>query len=275
MSQLPFRPPVVGLKREMLAGTPKFGMFLGSSSVQLAEVSGFAGIDYLIVDLEHGEFGDARSAAEIIRAADATGTPVIVRPHENSVGTIAHLLDHGAAGICMPHVSNRAEAEAVVANAKYAPDGVRAMTHLVRAAGYTLEGWNEYWRTANEETIVMVIIEDRSGLENIEEIAAVPGIDAIWVGTGDLSQDAGVPGEMKHPTMIAAVQKGIETAQRHGKISFTPLAAPPEGQEQEVRDAVASGFQMLAWLDTIAFAAAVEQMLGSARSATAKSPSAG
>jgi 4-hydroxy-2-oxoheptanedioate aldolase len=267
---MPFQPPR-GLKQAMRAGDAKFGMLLGSSSVQIAELAAFAGIDYLIVDLEHGDAVEAASAAEMIRAADAVGTPVIVRVPRNAPDIAAAVLDHGAIGICVPHVRTREDAEQAAANARYAPDGVRAMSNLVRAARFSFENWDEYWGTANAEVIVMVIIEDREGMSNIDEIASVPGVDVVWIGTGDLSQDAGVPGDLAHPDMVAATARGLEAARAHGKISFAPLVQPlaagVEARRGEIEGALDAGVRMMAWMDALIFGGATADVLAVGRSA--------
>ena len=261
---MPFNPPR-GLKRELLAGEPKIGMFLGTSSVQVAELVAFQDIDFLFVDLEHGERNDVLSVAEIIRAADAAGKPVIVRVPTNSVEAIGYVLDHGAVGICVPHVRTREDAERAVSYARYAPEGERAMSPLVRATQYSGEDWEDVWRTANDEMIVMALIEDAKGLENLEEIASVPGIDVIWIGVGDLSQDLGFPGQLDHPKIVEAVERGLAAAKENRKIAYTPLGGLDPGRDfhSEVEAAMAAGFRMLAWVDIVLIGAVIRDAVRS------------
>jgi len=259
---MPFNAPK-GFKRELQEGRVKIGMFLGSSSIQLAEVAAFQRIDFLLVDLEHGELNDTRSAGELIRVGDVARKPVIVRVPTNSADTIGQILDAGAVGICVPHIRSRRDAEAAVSHAKYSPEGVRAMSPLVRATRYSAEDWNASWRTANEEVIVMAIVEDEEGIENLEEIAMVPGLDVIWIGVGDLSQDLGVYGELGHPRVAAAVERGLRVTIEHGKIAFSGLGGlSADGDlRRELQAAVGAGFRMFAWVDTVLVAAAIRQAL--------------
>jgi 4-hydroxy-2-oxoheptanedioate aldolase len=259
---MPFNAPR-GLKQELEEGRVKIGMFLGSSSVQLAEVVAFQEIDFLLVDLEHGELNDTRSATELIRVGDVAHKPVIVRVPTNSVETIGQVLDAGAVGVCIPHVRNRRDAEAAVSYAKYAPEGVRAMSPLVRATRYSAADWDASWRTANEEVIVMAIVEDEEGVGNLEEIASVPGLDVIWVGIGDLSQDLGFYGELDHPDVLAAVERGLQVAIDQGKTAFTGLGGlSADGNlREEMNSAVSAGFRMFAWVDTVLVAAVLRGAL--------------
>lgn len=261
---MPFQPPR-GLKRALQSGDPKYGMFIGTSSVQMAELTAVAGMDFLVVDLEHGHDVETASAGDLIRAAAMTQTPVIVRVPANTPNAIGSVLDQGAIGVCIPHVRNRAEAALAVAHARYAPVGVRAMSPLVRAAGYSAEGWDDYWRIANDEIIVMVLVEDMEALSNLDEIASTPGVDVVWIGPGDLSQDAGIPFQMDHPTVVDAMQAGLDAAQRHGRISFMAIGQSPiasrDQRVSELADMHRRGYTMIAWLDTPTYSAAVSELL--------------
>jgi len=272
---MPFNGPR-GLKRELQEGRVKIGIFLGSASIQLAEIAAFQEIDFLLVDLEHGELNDTRSAAELIRVGDIARKPVIVRVPTNSVDTIGQVLDAGAVGIGVPHIRSRRDAEAAVSYAKYAPEGVRSMSPLVRATRYSGEDWDASWRTANEEVIVMAIVEDQEGIENLEEIASVPGLDVIQIGVGDLSQDLGYYGELSHPQVAAAVQRGLRLIIEHGKVAFTGLGGLSwDGDlRREVDAAVAAGFRMFFWVDTVLVAAAIRRALESVGGVRGEKPTA-
>ncbi|MCR2764345.1 aldolase/citrate lyase family protein [Microbacterium sp. zg.B48] len=267
---MPFH-PTRGLKRAMKDGELKLGVFVGSASAQVAEAAALAGVDYLIADLEHGERVDTISAAEIIRAAEIAKTPVIVRVPGNNVDDIAAVLDHGAIGICVPHVRTREDAERAVSYARYAPVGVRAMSPYVRAAEYSGAGWDEYWTTANEEIIVMVIVEDRIAMSNLEEIASVPGLDVIWIGVGDLSQDLGIPLQVSDPQVVDSVQRGLDAARKNDVISFTTatasVAVSREARVAQLRTLKEQGFAMLAWVDTPLLSGALGELWAGAAEA--------
>jgi 2-keto-3-deoxy-L-rhamnonate aldolase RhmA len=261
---MPFHAPR-GLKQAIKDGHRKVGMFVGTSSCQIAEVAGFAGVDFLFADLEHGYSADRTSANELIRTADITRTPVIVRVPANNAEDIASALDGGAIGICVPHVRTREDAERLVAYARYAPTGVRAMSASVRAAEFSAVGWDEYWRIANDEIITMAIVEDRVGVSNLDEIAGVPGLDALWIGIGDYSQDVGAPLQREHPAVLDAKQKGIDTAKRNGLISFMAIGQTPTTdravRRSQLDDMYEQGYTMLAWMDWTAITAAVAELV--------------
>jgi 4-hydroxy-2-oxoheptanedioate aldolase len=221
---MPFHPPR-GFRASLLEGAAKVGLMIGTGSAQLVELAAVAGLDYAFIDCEHGD-GDIGDVLQMIRAADAFGVPVIVRVPSNDPSAIQRVLDYGAIGICVPHVRTREDAERAVRYAKYAPQGVRAMSPFVRSAGYTVTGWPETWRVANEETLVIAIVEDREAVESVEAIAAVPGVDVIWIGVGDLSQDMGVAGEAGfRPAVGPAVARGLKAARANGKASLTSVIA--------------------------------------------------
>jgi 2-keto-3-deoxy-L-rhamnonate aldolase RhmA len=265
---MPFHAPR-GLKQDMKDGHCKVGMFAGTSSPQIAELAGLAGIDFLFADLEHGHSTDRASVSQLIRTADITRTPVMVRVPANNAEDIASVLDDGAIGICVPHVRTHADAERLVAYARYAPTGVRAMSPSVRAADYSAVGWDEYWRIANDEVITMAIVEDRVGMSNLDEIAAVPGLDALWIGTGDYSQDVGVPMQHTHPAVVDAKQKGLAAARRNGLTSFMAVGQSPTTdraiRRAQFDDMYEQGYQMLAWMDWTAIKAAVAEIVAATK----------
>jgi 2-keto-3-deoxy-L-rhamnonate aldolase RhmA len=269
-----FQPPR-GFKSDA-ANDVRFGVLLAAGSIQVAELSAMAGADFLFVDFEHGEDVSPGFAFEVIRAADCVGTPVVVRVPENSPAAIGYALDHGAVGICVPHIRTKEDAERLVANCRYAPDGVRGMYNLSRAAGYsmpggkfTMEDWGEYWRTANEEVMVIALVEDRIGLENVDEIAAVPGVDALWIGIGDLSQDLGVAGVAGDTQVAEAQTVGLAAAHRHGKLSFTVLLQSPgeagSDRSDQVKDKVKEGYDLIAWVDILTYGLSLGVLLEAAR----------
>lgn len=265
---MPFHAPR-GIKQAMKDGHRKVGMFLGTSSTQLAELAGLVGVDFVFADLEHGYSTDRASVSQLIRTADITRTPVIVRVPANNAEDIASVLDAGAIGICVPHVRTREDAERLVAYARYAPTGIRAMSPSVRAAEYSTVGWDEYWRIANDEIISMAIVEDRVGVSNLDEIASVPGLDALWIGTGDYSQDIGAPLQREHPILLDAMQKGLDAAKRNRLISFMAVGQSPTTEravrQAQLDDMYEQGYTMLAWMDWTAIKAAVAELVAATK----------
>lgn len=174
-----------------------------------------AGFDFVIIDNEHGPFS-IETIADLSRAAVHLGLTPIVRIPELTYTHIAQSLDSGAQGIMAPRISTAAQVREVLQMMKYPPLGIRGSA---LSRGYTqFKGGpvSEVMATVNQETMLFVQIEMRGAVENIEEIAAVPGVDVTLIGPNDLSIALEAPGQQNHPTVQAAIQKMIEACGRHG-----------------------------------------------------------
>jgi 4-hydroxy-2-oxoheptanedioate aldolase len=242
-----------------------------SNSTFLAELCGTLGADYVLFDMEHGDSADLDQIPHLIRAADAGGAASIVRVPRNSPDVIQRVLDFGAAGICVPHVRTAEDAARAVSYARFAPVGERAMSPYVRAAGFEAAGWEEYWRTANDEIVVMVIVEDVEALENVEEIAKTPGLDVLWIGTGDLTQSMGLPFGQTHPEVEAAAERGLAVAREHGLISFRTVPSAvdvdAETRRTRLRQQFEDGYRMIAFGDAPLFISGLEMFRDDVRAA--------
>ena len=228
------------------------------------------GCDYVFLDLEHGDGMDIASAAGLIRAADAARVPAIVRVPRNESDVVARVLDQGALGICIPHIQTADDARRAVRAVKYGPEGERSVHPYVHATEYVGgHAWQEYWVTANDETLVIALVEDREGLENIDEIAAVPGVDVLWLGLADLTQSLGIPGETSHPLVLAARRRYEKAAKRNGLVMASRLeasaAVSAEERERQVQEMLAQGYRLFYWVDTSMYAVALTSLVESAR----------
>ncbi len=186
-----------------------------SMSPVAAEVVGRCGFDWLFLDAEYLPLSGPDIQA-LIRGADSTSTPAVVRLNIGHPAEIRQTLDMGAAGVIIPLVQTAEQAHRIVAASKYPPLGERGISGG-RAQAYGVNN-KAYINTANAETAVIVMIEDKHGLANVEQIAAVEGLDGIFVGTGDLSLSLGCMGEPMHDDMRAAFQK-ISTAARANNVA--------------------------------------------------------
>ncbi len=158
---------------------------------------------------------DLSIIASLIRAADAARIDSIVRVPDHSSSFIHRVLDAGATGVLVPHVRSRDDAEAIVAATKYAPVGVRGACPGTRGAGRGIEAWTATYEKANAETIVWALIEDVEGVDAIEQIVSVPGLDALLFGPIDLAQTLGLGGDLTDPkiqAMAAQVTKAADAA---------------------------------------------------------------
>jgi 2-dehydro-3-deoxyglucarate aldolase len=219
------------LNDELLLGT-----MLTLPSPEIAELMAMSGFDWLFMDMEHGLL-DIVSCQRMIQAT-AGRSACIVRVAENSEKEIKKALDIGAHGIIVPKVNSAEEARAVVKYAKYAPQGQRGVGYS-RAHGYGLN-FSDYVTNANELTTVVVQIEDIKGVEQIDEIVKVPGIDAVFIGPYDLSASMGLMGQVNAPEVLAAMTKVAEAAKSAG-ISLGYFGLNPE----TVQDFVAKGYKLI------------------------------
>ena len=195
-------------KRRLAAGDCVFGCFDRYPDAGIAELLGLQGFDFLVLDAEHGTL-EPRDAEALVRAAELRGPAPLVRVPANEPYVILRYLDTGAVGVHVPLVSSAAEAEAAVRAVKYPPRGLRGLAG-VRATGYGSQPLGEYAYAANEATLVVIQVETRAAVERVEEIAAVDGVDVVFVGPTDLSQAYGVTGQTGHPMLEEAYDRVAE-----------------------------------------------------------------
>lgn len=244
--------PKQGLRKKIASGEAVYGIMCSGASPRIVEINARSGVDFLLLDGEHDSGADVAEMLGLIRAADAFGAPAIVRIPSLQQDFIQRVLDYGAIGICAPHIRDAESAARVVAYAKYPPVGDRAMSPYVRAAGYGIHSrWEDYWPIANDEVIVMVMIEDRTGVDNLESIGAVPGVDILYVGAGDLSQSMGV--SSNHPSVVEARERCLEVAIEHGLGAYSSLSASPsadlDAQKAQAQAQYDKGYRVFAWND--------------------------
>lgn len=205
----------MNLKEKMGAGDFCIGPFLKAASPALVEVMGHAGLDFVLLDMEHGPLS-YECLEHMILAAERVGVAPIVRVEAITESAIIRPLDKGAAGLLVPHVDSGRMAEDVVRFARYAPQGERGMDVYARAAQYGHLPKSEYLPKANESLLVLQI-EGIEGVRNLDAVLAVPGGDAIFVGPYDLSQSLGHPGEIDHPEVLRAVERIVECVRKAGR----------------------------------------------------------
>ena len=185
-------------RTRLKSGEPLLGAFINIESPTTVEMLAVAGMDFLMIDGEHGPIGPA-DAVEMIRAAEARGVPILARVGENTQQVMAKYLDAGAVGTMTPIVGSADDARRAVDSVKYPPVGKRGLAG-VRANDFQTDPG--YVAAANEATVVVVQIETRTGIERADEIIATEGVDLVFLGPSDLSVALGVPGETKHPLVL-------------------------------------------------------------------------
>jgi 2-keto-3-deoxy-L-rhamnonate aldolase RhmA len=190
------------------------GCFIGLGSPNVVELLGHAGLDWLIIETEHNGL-DAAEVEHLLRAASTTPAVPIVRVPSAEHVYIQRALDTGAQGVLVPLVRTAAEAEGIVRATRYPPLGARSYGPL-RASHYGLDN-ADYLAHANENMLVALIVETREALENIDAIAAVPGVDVLYLGLFDLCLSLGLnPLELPLPSIDAAMQRVLEAGRRNG-----------------------------------------------------------
>jgi 4-hydroxy-2-oxoheptanedioate aldolase len=207
-------------------GTTLYGPFSHLKDPAVVEILAQEGFDFVAIDMEHGS-SDLSTVENLVRAANGAGLATTVRVPENNESAIVHALDTGTQSIMVPHVSSAAEAAAVVRAARFAPLGERGVDAAARSASYGAAPMAEYFRRANEETLLIGQIEGREGLKNAAEICGTPGLDCVFMGPWDLSQALGVTGETQHPRVVETIRGLVDLVRRNGKIAgiFTGTGA--------------------------------------------------
>jgi 2-keto-3-deoxy-L-rhamnonate aldolase RhmA len=186
-------------------------------TVDIAMVAKAGGYDAIYVDMEHSPYS-IDTAATICAAAIGIGVTPLVRVPSHDAQWSSRVLDGGAQGVIVPHVNNRAAAEAVVRQCRFPPLGQRSVMGLGPALGYQALPLAEINDRLNAETALIIMLETAEGIENAAAIAAVPGIDVLLIGSGDLTTDYGIPGQVGHPRLRAAYDRVAEVCRRNGKV---------------------------------------------------------
>ena len=218
-----------------------------------------AGSEFVFLDTEHSGFGIG-TLKRTLRYLEAAAMPALVRPPGRSYESIARALDAGAEGLILPMVGSGDEARRIVGSAKYAPEGARGVALGIAHDGYAGGAVAEKLARANRRTVLFALVETAEGVENVEDIAAVEGIDGLWVGHLDLSTSLGIPGEFDHPDYAAALARIEQAAGAHGKSLGRVVDSAEEGARY-----YASGYDFIAigtdtQIYTSALAGALERL---------------
>lgn len=203
------------LKRKLLAGQACFGAWMLSTSPDMAEILAYAGLDFLLLDHEHGQ-GSIDDAVGQLRAMKGTECTGVLRVPVNDHVYIKRALDAGVGGIMVPNVNTADEARRVVDACKYAPAGIRGAFGGMRAMRY---GFNPgYYDSAFENLLVVVQVENAVAIDNIPEIAAVAGVDVIFIGPRDLSATLGKLNQFDDPVVRGQIDRASAAILKSGRI---------------------------------------------------------
>lgn len=193
-------------------------------SPKIVELLGLLGFDGVWIDMEHMDYG-YEQVFNMGLACRATQIEAMVRIRPGEYWSYSRALEAGATGLMVPHCRSGAEAAAIVRWSRFHPQGQRGMDGVEPAADYGLAPMADYMAHANRETFLAVQIEDREAVDDVDAIAATPGVDILFVGPGDLSQSYGIPLQMQHDLMLRALDRVAEAAARHGKWWGLPVGS--------------------------------------------------
>lgn len=205
-------------KEIMRPGKKNMGTILQLPSEELAEILARAGLELIIIDMEHCPM-TAPKIVSMVRACESAGALPFVRvPDVTDEDAIKKSLDAGACGILVPNIENADQAQKAVEYGKFAPLGKRGACPFVRANWFGSEDCSTYYNRANDETTIMLLVEGPEGIKNLPEIAKVEGIDVLQIGAVDLSVSLGIPGQTTHPRVMDAIRQAGELCAENGKL---------------------------------------------------------
>lgn len=210
------------LREKLLKGEPTLGTFVQMGGTAIIECLGIAGLDYVVLDLEHGPTSTESAASQIIAAERRRLTP-LVRIQDSSRASVMKMLDLGAQGLIIPAVKTVEEVKKIVQYGKYAPVGERGFGPA-RASAFTyapeLQDLGQYLAACNQETLLLPQCETRECLESVEAIVSLDGVDGMFVGPFDLSIALGKPAQFDDEVFRAALQRILSACQAAGKFCF-------------------------------------------------------
>ncbi len=227
------------LFKARLGKRQQIGFFATMDSPGLTELLAGCGFDWVLIDTEHSPVELPEMVAHL-RAVNTPGVAALVRPSWNDMVTIKRVMDQGAQTLLIPYVENAEEARAAVSYTRFPPHGVRGVSGSSRSANYGLS--SDYFAAAERELCVIVQIESVGALARIEEIAAVEGVDAVFIGPSDLAASMGHIGNPQHPEVQAAIDDGFRRLRSIGK-----PRGYLTGNEDEFRRRLADGIDFISY----------------------------
>ncbi|MEE9595465.1 MAG: aldolase/citrate lyase family protein [Acidiferrobacterales bacterium] len=230
------------IKQSLKDGKVSIGSWMSMAHVSIAEILALAGYDWVVVETEHTAI-DVSEVLRLIVAIEGRGAIPLVRLAWNDPIQTKAVMDSGAAGVLVPMVNSKADAELAVSSVKYPPLGSRGVG-LARAQGYGVT-LDEYVRNANDHSLLMVQIEHIEGVRNIDQILSVSGIDGTFIGPYDLSLSMGLAGQLRHADVKAAKRRVLEATKTRGLVPGIHLVHPDTAVE-DLKECVELGYRFIA-----------------------------
>jgi 2-dehydro-3-deoxyglucarate aldolase/4-hydroxy-2-oxoheptanedioate aldolase len=227
------------LRKRLREGDVIFGqMVLELFTSGIGPMLAASGMDFVLYDMEHGRC-DITLLAEMVASCRGSDIVPMARVPDFGFRPLSRVLDVGARGVMVPRVETRAQAEEIVAQLKYAPLGRRGVALEVAHDLYQAGG-AEFFAEANQETIVILLLETVKAFENLDEIVSVPGVDVAWMGHYDLTVSMGIPAQFEDPRFLEAMDLLVACCRRH-RVAPGFLPATPESAAHWIRQ----GFRMM------------------------------
>lgn len=230
------------IKKRLMGGGASVGTWMSMAHPSIAEIMANAGYDWVVIETEHTAI-DNSEVLRLIMAIEGAGSVPLVRLAGIDPLQAKAVLDSGAAGILVPNVNTPAEAEQCVAMTKYPPLGRRGVG-LARAQGYG-ENFDDYVKEANASTLLFVQIEHKDAVQNVDEILSVRGIDGTFIGPYDLSMSLGLPGQLDHPRVQAAMETVLQATLKAGRTAGIHLVHPTDASKK-LPEYLAKGYRFVA-----------------------------
>lgn len=257
--------PVNRTKQLIQEGKPALGIEFMTESHKLIEISGWAGFDFIQFDMEHTPYSFSEIEA-FVRTAEGVGLTPIVRVSELGATNIRRALETGAQGLIVPQVRTADDVREAVRAMRYAPRGSRGMCTITRAARYNEETWDEYLQWIDGQLMFIPIIENEEALQNVDEILAVPGIDAVSFGAGDMGQALGAGAAGLADERVRAALNTVRQAARTNNVPLKAMPVIGEGTEESIKDHIEHGVRMLTYdADALMFARLAQQAVATSR----------
>jgi 2-keto-3-deoxy-L-rhamnonate aldolase RhmA len=209
---------------QVRAGTPTCGTFLNLGSTLATEVCALSGFDWLLVDLEHGAGGEEALVGQILAGA-VHDVPVLVRTETAERIRVGHVLDLGTCGVMYPRLDTPEQVAEALRHLWYPPKGDRGIAGFNRARQFGSDARSS--EQVNDEILSIIQIETLLALNDVDKIAAIPGVDVLFVGPSDLSAAMGIPGQFDAPQLVEALKRVVDACQR-GNVAAGILTADPE-----------------------------------------------
>lgn len=251
------------VKRTLSQGGTSIGtMVFEFNTTGIARLIAGAGAEFAIFDMEHTGWS-VETIRSLVATAGAADLVSMVRVPATQYHLLARPLDVGAMGLMVPMVETEEQARLIVQSAKYPPEGRRGAAFGVAHDDYRGDNILETMRTANQQQLLIAQIETATGVENLDRIAAVPGLDVLWVGHFDLTNSMGIPGQFTHPDYLRALDRVVEACEKNGKAAGFMTSSVADGAAMRAR-----GFRCLAyWGDLWVFQQALRQGISGLREA--------